>query len=398
MRVPISYALHHPERADVPVPALDLAELGPLTFEAPDTETFACLRLAREAARAGRHRALRAQRRQRGRGARLPRGRARLPRHRPADRARARRAAGRPVRHFSDLYTADAEARELTRRLGRGRERVSWLLAFVGFALLVILHELGHFTAAKSVGMRVERFSLFFPPLLARKKVGETEYAIGAIPLGGYVKISGMNPDEDLPDEVRDRAYYAQPVWKRIVVIAAGPAVNLRAGLRPAVRVLLADRPGDHHAQVAAVERGYPGGGRRAARRPARRRRRARRHARRSSRSGSRRTSARRSRRRRAARRPSRSTLTVVRDGSAGRSSSRRSTTRAGQAHAARLRATRRARATRSPSARASTRRPTRSGSSPSRRSRSRRGSSTPRSARRSPASSAPTRSRGRRS
>ena len=104
---------------------------------------------------------------------------------------------------------------------------MSWILAFVGFAVLVLLHEAGHFVAAKAVGMRVERFSLFFPPLIARKTFGETEYAIGAIPLGGYVKISGMNPDEDLPDEVRTRAYWAQPPWKRIVVIAAGPAVNL---------------------------------------------------------------------------------------------------------------------------------------------------------------------------
>jgi regulator of sigma E protease len=104
---------------------------------------------------------------------------------------------------------------------------LSFVLAFIGFALLVILHELGHFAVAKWVGMRVERFSLFFPPTLFRKQVGETEYAVGAIPLGGYVKISGMNPDEDLPEEVRDRAYHAQPVWKRIVVIAAGPAVNL---------------------------------------------------------------------------------------------------------------------------------------------------------------------------
>ena len=79
---------------------------------------------------------------------------------------------------------------------------MSWFYAFAGFAALVILHELGHFTAAKAVGMRVERFSLFFPPLIARKKFGETEYAIGAIPLGGYVKISGMNPSEELPDEV----------------------------------------------------------------------------------------------------------------------------------------------------------------------------------------------------
>jgi regulator of sigma E protease len=101
------------------------------------------------------------------------------------------------------------------------------LLAALGFILLIVLHELGHFTAAKLVGMRVERFSLFFPPTLVRKKFGETEYCIGAIPAGGYVKISGMNPDEALPPEVRDRAYHAQPVWKRIVVIAAGPAVNL---------------------------------------------------------------------------------------------------------------------------------------------------------------------------
>jgi regulator of sigma E protease len=104
---------------------------------------------------------------------------------------------------------------------------VSFLLAFLGFALLIILHELGHFTAAKAVGMRVERFSLFFPPLIARHKRGETEYAVGSIPLGGYVKITGMNPGEQIPPAVAHRAYYRQPVWKRIVVIGAGPAVNI---------------------------------------------------------------------------------------------------------------------------------------------------------------------------
>ena len=103
---------------------------------------------------------------------------------------------------------------------------MSWVIAFLGFCALIILHEAGHFAAAKAVGMRVERFSLFFPPILLRKKIGETEYAIGATPLGGYVKISGMNPDQALPEEVRNRAYHAQPVWKRVVVIAAGPAVN----------------------------------------------------------------------------------------------------------------------------------------------------------------------------
>ncbi|MEY2515955.1 MAG: regulator of sigma protease, partial [bacterium] len=101
--------------------------------------------------------------------------------------------------------------------------------AFAGFAALVILHELGHFAAAKAVGMRVERFSLFFPPLIWRwrPKGSETEYAIGAIPLGGYVKISGMSPHEELPPEIAARAYLRQKVWKRIVVIAAGPAVNI---------------------------------------------------------------------------------------------------------------------------------------------------------------------------
>ncbi len=104
---------------------------------------------------------------------------------------------------------------------------MSWLLAFVGFAALIILHEFGHFIVAKAVGMRVERFMLFFPPILWSFKRGETEYGVGAIPLGGYVRISGMNPREELPPEVEGRAYYKQKPWKRIAVILAGPAMNL---------------------------------------------------------------------------------------------------------------------------------------------------------------------------
>ena len=103
----------------------------------------------------------------------------------------------------------------------------AWVLAIGGFATLVVLHEAGHFFAAKAVGMRVERFFLFFPPKLFSIKRGETEYGIGAIPLGGFVKITGMNPEEEIPEEIADRAYYRQPVWKRIFVIAAGPFVNI---------------------------------------------------------------------------------------------------------------------------------------------------------------------------
>jgi regulator of sigma E protease len=135
---------------------------------------------------------------------------------------------------------------------------LSWALAFVGFALLVIFHELGHFTAAKAVGMRVERFSLFFPPTLLKKQVGETEYAIGAIPAGGYVKISGMNPAEDLPDEVRTQAYYAQPVWKRVTVIAAGPAVNLVLAFVLLFVFFWQIGPQDVSSRVGVIERGYP--------------------------------------------------------------------------------------------------------------------------------------------
>jgi 1-deoxy-D-xylulose-5-phosphate reductoisomerase len=115
MRVPISYALHHPDRADVPVAPLDLAELGELTFERPDVGTFACLRLAREAALAGGtapcvlnaanevavHAFLRGQLSFTGIARVIESTLTELP--------------ARPVRHFSDLYEADTQAREIAR-------------------------------------------------------------------------------------------------------------------------------------------------------------------------------------------------------------------------------------------------------------------------------------------
>lgn len=105
---------------------------------------------------------------------------------------------------------------------------MSYLLAFVGFAVLIILHEAGHFAAAKAVGMRVERFSLFFGPMFVKRRIGETEYGVGSVPFGGYVKITGMSPEEEFETpEIAARAYVNQPPWKRIVVIAAGPLVNL---------------------------------------------------------------------------------------------------------------------------------------------------------------------------
>jgi regulator of sigma E protease len=106
---------------------------------------------------------------------------------------------------------------------------VSWLLTILGIVVLIVLHELGHFSVAKAVGMRVERFSLFFPPSIFSVRRGETDYAIGAIPAGGYVKITGMTFEElrNVDLRIAVRGYALQPPWKRVAVILAGPAVNL---------------------------------------------------------------------------------------------------------------------------------------------------------------------------
>jgi regulator of sigma E protease len=106
---------------------------------------------------------------------------------------------------------------------------MSWVLALLGFMALIVLHELGHFTVAKAVGMRVERFSLFFPPKLFGVRRGETEYMVGAIPAGGFVKITGMSPEElkEMDLRLAVRSYYMQVPWRRIAVILAGPGVNL---------------------------------------------------------------------------------------------------------------------------------------------------------------------------
>jgi regulator of sigma E protease len=135
---------------------------------------------------------------------------------------------------------------------------VSWVIVVLGFCVLIILHELGHFAVAKWVGMRVEKFSLFFPPTIWSTKKGETEYAIGAIPAGGYVRISGMNPSEDLPDEVRDRAYHAQPVWKRMAVIGAGPLVNFVLAFVLLVFAFVAFGPREPSTTVGQIKPGSP--------------------------------------------------------------------------------------------------------------------------------------------
>lgn len=109
-------------------------------------------------------------------------------------------------------------------------------LAFVvAIALLIAVHEYGHFSVARRLGIKVEKFSIGFGPALFswRSRDGEVLYIIAAIPLGGYVKMLGENPDEQsgeqqasLSEADRQRAFNLQPVWKRAAVAAAGPAYN----------------------------------------------------------------------------------------------------------------------------------------------------------------------------
>ncbi|SUP41172.1 RIP metalloprotease RseP [Veillonella criceti] len=90
------------------------------------------------------------------------------------------------------------------------------------FGIIVFIHEFGHFITAKASGMRVDEFAIGFGPALVKIQKGETLYSIRAIPLGGYNKIAGMDPEEPLDD----RSFLNKPVWKRFIVISAGAIFN----------------------------------------------------------------------------------------------------------------------------------------------------------------------------
>jgi regulator of sigma E protease len=107
----------------------------------------------------------------------------------------------------------------------------STLWVVLALTVLIFVHEFGHFITAKYFGMRVERFSIGFPPTIFGRHYGDTEYAIGATPLGGYVKISGMI-DESLDTDHVEKdpepwEFRAKPVWQRIIVISAGVIFNV---------------------------------------------------------------------------------------------------------------------------------------------------------------------------
>jgi regulator of sigma E protease len=185
---------------------------------------------------------------------------------------------------------------------------LSFGAAILGLAFLILIHEAGHFFAARGVGMRPRKFYIGFPPAVLKRTRGGVEYGIGAIPLGGYVKIPGMHRaapgdlrgslspeeqeahaaeldrldaalergDEDAaravlpalePDLGEHRmfqevegslspdAYWRQDTWKRVVVIAAGPLVNVAAALLFFMGVFMSTVPTSN---VHGVVKGYP--------------------------------------------------------------------------------------------------------------------------------------------
>jgi regulator of sigma E protease len=102
---------------------------------------------------------------------------------------------------------------------------VVYFIVLVG--VLIFVHELGHFTWAKFFGVRVLKFSLGFGPKIAGFTRGGTEYVIAALPLGGYVRMLGENPYDVVQGDDEQRSFSNQPLWKRTIIVFAGPAMNL---------------------------------------------------------------------------------------------------------------------------------------------------------------------------
>ena len=103
-------------------------------------------------------------------------------------------------------------------------QKVWWFLVVLG--VLVAFHELGHFLAARWVGVKVLKFSLGFGPKLFGRQMGETEYLLSAIPLGGYVKLFGEDDTEATTAEDRRRSFAHQRLWGKVLIVAAGPGFN----------------------------------------------------------------------------------------------------------------------------------------------------------------------------
>ena len=98
--------------------------------------------------------------------------------------------------------------------------------ALLIFAFLVLVHELGHFLAAKACGVQVNEFAIFMGPAIFKKKIGNTLYSLRCIPFGGYCAMEGEDSDSENP-----HAFTRAARWKRVIILVAGAAMNFLVGL-----------------------------------------------------------------------------------------------------------------------------------------------------------------------
>ena len=110
----------------------------------------------------------------------------------------------------------------LSTLLGYGH---TFFAAILVLGALIFVHELGHFLVAKKLGVGVEKFSLGFGPKIFGMQIGDTEYMLSAVPLGGYVKLAGEDPDEECQD--KEHSFSESSVWSRLAIVSAGPLFNL---------------------------------------------------------------------------------------------------------------------------------------------------------------------------
>ena len=260
MQLPIQYAFSYPERWSAPLPPLDLARAGRLEFEPPDMQRFPCLALAFRALRGAEGLSIVLNAANEIAVSAFMDGRLGFPGiadviARTMDAYEAR--GDSHVAGLDDVREIDGWARAYR----RPDERWSTidLLTILAFlfvlGVLIFVHELGHFLMARRIGVRVLTFSLGFGPKLINFKRGDTEYCISAVPLGGYVKMAGENPEDSrtgAPDE-----FLSKGKWQRFQVLIMGPVMNLRARDRRDDRRVLPGRAGAALRTAAVVIGGF---------------------------------------------------------------------------------------------------------------------------------------------
>jgi regulator of sigma E protease len=134
----------------------------------------------------------------------------------------------------------------------------SIVAAIIGLGVLIVFHEFGHFLIAKLCRVGVLTFSVGFGPKLLVKKRGETEYALSAFPLGGYVKMVGEDPDEEVSQADLQRSFGQKPLLQRMAIVAAGPGFNLLLAVLLLLVVFLFYGVPVVSTQIGSVEKGSP--------------------------------------------------------------------------------------------------------------------------------------------